>query len=196
MRLLRWLRNEDYALVLGAPIFPNIGLTWGCCCWGWVKALVEPNAPWGFINAVVSQKRTLTIIISSGSAKCRGLGLSKGSRLLLWLLLRLLILLTPARREHYKGRMVLSSSSTKLFQTPSHTYFDWLLTRAAFLPFQGVSFSGCGTDFDRFWPILMHVTSYVFSYASFARTTEVYDCQKKKSKIPRSIITCMLNTYI
>jgi hypothetical protein len=60
---------------------------------------VEPKAPWGFINAVVSQKRKLTIIVSSGSAKCSGL--TKGSRLLLWLLLLLLlILLTPGRREH------------------------------------------------------------------------------------------------
>ena len=71
---------------------------------------MEPKAPWGFINAVVSQKRKLTIIISSGSAKSSGL--SKGSRLRLWLLLLLLllILLTPARREHPRSQKSVSNS--------------------------------------------------------------------------------------
>ena len=71
---------------------------------------MEPKAPWGFINAVVSQKRKLTIIISSSSAKSSGL--SKGSRLRLWLLLLLLllILLTPARREHPRSQKSVSNS--------------------------------------------------------------------------------------
>jgi hypothetical protein len=47
---------------------------------------------------VVSQKGKLTIIISIRGAESGGL--PEGSRLRLWLLL-LLILLTPARREHF-----------------------------------------------------------------------------------------------